>query len=602
MTTSAEISATVGTDSVLTSFNRIVAANPHTVALRWVQSDDHEQTLTFAELAGQVARVAGALASLGVARGDRVVLMMSNRPEFHVADLAVLAVGATPVSIYNSSSTEQVRYLAGHCRAVAAIVENDTFLGRFQAVQAELPALRTIIGLDTLSDAVTPWATLLEGTPSDLGAAAAQAGPDDLATVIYTSGTTGDPKGVMITHHNVAWVIESLRLAFSGQLGLTSLAGKRHVSYLPMAHIMERVLGHYLLVGHGLEVTCCPDPTQLAAYTRRVRPNILVGVPRVWEKVYAGVHAALAADPEKAQKFAEGVAAAIPVVDAMSWARATDEQVELWKFLDAVAFQQVRDLIGLDQVEVAISGAAPCPQPVLEWFRAIGVPLAEGYGMSETTALMTSTLTRVKPGTVGPPLPGIELRLAEDGEVLCRGGMVTPGYLDNPAQTAELIDADGWLHSGDIGELDEDGYLRIVDRKKELIITAGGKNVSPANLEAALKAIPLVGQVCVIGDGRPFVSALVVLDPDAARAWAAAHGRDGTDLEALAADPEVLAEIEAGRERVMTAFNNAEAVKKVAVLGAEWLPDSEQLTPTSKLKRRGVHRAFAAEIDAIYNS
>ncbi len=602
MTTSAEISASVGTDSVLTSFNRVVAAHPDTVALRRVLDDDQEHTLTFAKLADQVARVAGGLAALGVTHGDRVVLMMGNRPEFHVADLAVLAVGATPVSIYNSSSTEQVRYLAGHCRAVAAIVENDTYLGRFQAVQTELPSLRTIIGIDTTSDAVTPWATVAATAPVDLVAAAALAEPDDLATVIYTSGTTGDPKGVMITHHNVAWVIESLRVAFSGQLGLTSLAGKRHISYLPMAHIMERLLGHYLLVGHGLEVTCCPDPGQLASYTRRIRPNILVGVPRVWEKVHAGVQAALAADPEKAQKFAEGVAAAIPVIDAMSWERATDEQVELWKFLDAVAFQQVRDLIGLDQVEVAISGAAPCPQPVLEWFRAIGVPLAEGYGMSETTALMTSTLTRVKPGTVGPPLPGIELRLASDGEVLCRGGMVTPGYLDNPAQTAELIDAEGWLHSGDIGELDEDGYLRIVDRKKELIITAGGKNVSPANLEAALKAIGLVGQACVIGDGRPFVSALVVLDPDAARAWAASHGRDGSDLEALAADADVIAEIEAGRAQVMAAFNNAEAVKRVKVLGSEWLPDSELLTPTSKLKRRGVQRAFAAEIDAIYTS
>lgn len=600
MTTSAEISAAVGTDSVLTSFNRIVAANADTVALRRVMDDDREQTLTFGQLADQVARVAAGLAALGVTRGDRVVLMMGNRPEFHVADLAVLAVGATPVSIYNSSSTEQVRYLAGHCRAVAAIVENDNYRGRFQAVQAELPALRTIIGIDTTSDAVTPWATLLDTEPADLAAAADLAGPQDLATVIYTSGTTGDPKGVMITHHNVGWAIESLRVAFSSQLNITSLAGKRHVSYLPMAHIMERVLGHYLLVGHGLEVTCCPDPSQLAAYTRRVRPNILIGVPRVWEKVHAGVQAALAADPEKGQKFAEGVAAALPVVDAMSWGRATDEQIELWKFLDAVAFQQVRDLIGLDQVEVAISGAAPCPQPVLEWFRAIGVPLAEGYGMSETTALMSSTLTRVKPGTVGPALPGVELRLDEDGEVLCRGGMVTPGYLDDPAQTAALIDQDGWLHSGDIGELDEDGYLRIVDRKKELIITAGGKNVSPANLEAALKAIPLVGQACVIGDRRPFVAALVVLDPDAARAWAAAHGREGTDTDALATDPEVIAEIEAGREKAMAAFNNAEAVKRVHVLGAEWLPDSELLTPTSKLKRRGVLRTFATEIEAIY--
>ena len=605
MTTSADISAAVGHDSVITSFNRTVAAHPEAVAVRRRVApvgDGQEEMLstTFAELADQVARVAGGLAAQGVRPGERVVLMMANRPEFHTADLAVLALGATPVSIYNSSSTEQVRYLAGHCAATMAIVENDAFLERFRAVEGDLPALRSIVGIDTTAPGVVAWASLLDAAPVDLAAAAGAAGPEDLATVIYTSGTTGDPKGVMITHHNVAWVIESLRIAFQTQLGITSLAGKRHISYLPMAHIMERVLGHYLMVGHGAEITCCPDTSQLATFTRLVRPNLLVGVPRVWEKVHAGVQAALAADPEKATKFGEAIEAAIPIVEAMSWGRATDEQVEVWKFLDAVAFQQVRELIGLDQVEVAISGAAPAAREVLEWFRAIGVPLVEGYGMSETTALMTSTLVRVKPGTVGPPLPGVELRLDADGEVLCRGGMVTPGYLDAPAQTAQLIDEDGWLHSGDIGELDEDGYLRIVDRKKELIITAGGKNVSQANLEAALKVMRLIGQACVIGDRRPFVSALVVLDPDAARAWAAAHNRDGADLEVLARDPELLAEIEAGRAGAMAVFNNAEAVKRVTVLGQEWLPDTEMLTPTSKLKRRGIHQRFAAEIEAMY--
>ena len=529
---------------------------------------------------------------------------MSNRPEFHVADLAVLALGATPVSIYNSSSAHQVRYLAGHCRATMAVIEVG-YLDRFKAVRADLADLATIVVLDAdggspAGDGIVAWSTLGDAQPVDLGAASQAAAPADLATVIYTSGTTGDPKGVMITHRNVAWTLESLRTVLREQLGFDTLAGKRHLSYLPMAHIMERLLGHYLMIGHAAEVTCCPDTAQLATFTGLVHPNILIGVPRVWEKVHAGVNAVLAADPEKAQKFAEAIAAAIPIVDAKSWDRATASDIETWDFLDAVAFAQVRDLVGLDQVELAISGAAPLSREVLEWFRAIGVPLVEGYGMSETTALMTSTLIRVKPGTVGKALPGVELQLGEDGEVLCRGGMVTPGYLDDPEKTAALVDEDGWLHSGDIGEIDGDGYLRIVDRKKELIITAGGKNVSPANLEAALKTIPLVGQACAIGDQRPFVAALVVLDPDAARAWAQAHGKDATDLDALAGDAELLEEIEAGRARAMSEFNNAEAVKRVTVLGNEWLPDSDLLTPTSKLKRRGVLQRFADEIEEMY--
>ncbi|MEZ5205741.1 MAG: AMP-binding protein [Acidimicrobiales bacterium] len=240
------------------------------------------------------------------------------------------------------------------------------------------------------------------------------------------------------------------------------------------------------------------------------------------------------------------------------------------------------------------------PAELLAWFRAIGVPLAEVYGMSENTGAMTFTPIHVKPVTVGPALPGAEVVIADDGEVLCRGGLVFGGYLNDPEKTADALDDEGWLHSGDIGVIDEDGYLKIVDRKKELIITAGGKNISPANLEAALKMIPLVGQACAIGDQRPFVSALVVLDPDVAPSWATAQGLDTTDLSELATHPEVVAAIEAGLEEVMAEFNNAERVKKVKILADEWLPDSELLTPTSKLKRRGIHATYSAEIEGLY--
>jgi long-chain acyl-CoA synthetase len=346
-------------------------------------------------------------------------------------------------------------------------------------------------------------------------------------------------------------------------------------------------------------VTTCPDPGQIGPYLREVRPNVVFGVPRVWEKMHAGVTAALGADPDKAASFAAAVEMAKPIVEAMDWDRATPEQLGTWRGLDEAAFANVREMIGLDQCEAALSGAAPIPPEVLRWYRAIGVPLSEIYGMSENTGPMTWMRTHVKIGTVGTSIPGCEVRLGDDGEVLCRGGNVFGGYLDDPAKTDEAL-IDGWLHSGDIGELDDDGYLRIVDRKKELIITAGGKNVSPANLEAALKTIPLVGQAMAVGDQRPFVGALVVLDPEVAPVWARSHGIEAESLTDLADDPAVVAEIDAGLDQVMASFNNAERVKKVKVLGEEWLPDTDLLTPTSKLKRRGVLARYHDEIEGLY--
>jgi long-chain acyl-CoA synthetase len=339
----------------------------------------------------------------------------------------------------------------------------------------------------------------------------------------------------------------------------------------------------------------------VATYFKDVRPQIAFGVPRVWEKINAGVMAAIAADPDNKRQFDEGIEAAKPIAVERAWGRSTSEQDATWDFLQDVAFRPVRELIGLDQCQFAITGAAPIPRELLEWYNAIGVPLSEIYGMSESSGPMTWAPSRIKPGTVGPAIPGCDVRLADDGEVICRGGNVFIGYLNDPEKTSEALDDDGWLHSGDIGEIDDDGYFRIVDRKKELIITAGGKNISPANLEAALKTIPLVGQACAIGDQRPFVSALVVLEPDVAAAWAKSHGIQYSSLSDLANNEQVVAEIERGVVEVMAPFNNAEKVKKVRVLGEEWLPDSEEMTPTSKLKRRGIHAKYAAEIEALYS-
>ncbi len=604
MTTSQELQDRIAGSNLAKRYLTNLERNGEVEVLRWKDADGAWQSWTMRDLTDVTARLATGLAGLGVGKGDTVVLMLRNRPEFHALDLAVLFLGATPVSIYNSSAPEQIEYLVNDCKAKVAVVEDSGFLERFLKVRASLTTLEHIVMLEDSEVAgsdVVRYAELASSEPADLTALSEIATLDDLATIIYTSGTTGPPKGVMLSHGNIAWTLESVGQSMREQTDIEDFAGKRHVSYLPMAHIFERLLGHYYLLDFASQVICCPETSQLTAYTGETRPNVFIGVPRVWEKLYAGVNAAVGADPEKAKAFNDAVDAALPIVEKMTRGTATQEEIDTWNFLDQVAFQTVRGLIGLDQAEICITGAAPLPAEILSWFRAIGVPLTEGYGMSETTAVLTWA-NDPKPGCVGRAATAVELRIADDGEVLCRGGNNFVGYLGQPEKTAETLDDDGWVHTGDIGELDEDGYLKIVDRKKELIITAGGKNVSPANLEAELKMIPLVGQACAIGEQRPFMSALVVLDPDAAAAWARDHGLSGDDatMAALAENPEVIAEIEAGLVEVMKGFNNAEAVKKVKVLGEEWLPDSDLLTPTSKLKRRGILTKFADEIDALY--
>jgi long-chain acyl-CoA synthetase len=602
-TTKDELDRKVEGQTICSRFLDTVDAHGHRTALRSRVEDVRATTWEswdYREYADRVAAAAAGLQSLGVKPGDRVVLMMRNIPAFHVVDLAVAFCGATAVSIYNSSPPEQVQYLASHCGARLAVVEDVEFLDRFQAVRDELPDLEVIVLLDNplglRTRGVVEGPPILEGSNRlDLYRAAAAVEPDALATIIYTSGTTGPPKGVMLSHYNVVWTAE-------GYLDLLDIepVGFRAISYLPMAHIAERMSGHYLAAMAGFEVTTCPEPGEIAAYAREVRPQTMFGVPRVWEKIHAGVEAALSTDAETKAGFDGAVAKAIPLVERRTLGEASDTDDETWAALDEAAFRKVREQVGLDELEFALTGAAPIPAELITWYRAIGVPLSEIYGMSECTGPMTWEPYRVKAGTVGVPFPGVDVFLGDDGEVCCRGGNVFLGYLDDDERTAEALDDDGTLHSGDIGEIDDEGYLRIIDRKKELIITAGGKNISPANLEAAMKTVPLIGQVCAVGDDRPFISALVVLDPEVAPVWAREHGRKNATLAALADDPEVRAAVEEGIEATMARFNQAERVKKIALLGDEWLPDSDELTPTSKLKRRTILAKYADQIDALY--
>jgi long-chain acyl-CoA synthetase len=585
--------------TVATVFRDTVEAVPDAVALRGRRPDGEWASWTWREYADTACRLAGALRGAGVQPGDRVVLMLRNRPEFHLLDTAVLLCGATPISVYNSSSPEQIAYVVGHCRAVLAVVDDVEMLERFLKVRDELPALSSLAVVDDpdgLADpSVLRYADLAAGQPVDLAEAASVPRPDDLVTVIYTSGTTGPPKGVTLTHRNAVWTSESYR-------DLTGdLQGLRTVSYLPMAHIAERMASHYLGIGARLEIWSCADPTQLADHLRDCRPQTLFGVPRVWEKLSAGVRGALAADPEREKQFHSAVEGGKALDAARLAGGLSPEQEQMAAMLEEKAFLPVRSLLGLDQVQIAVTGAAPIPADVIRWFRAIGVPLSEIYGMSESTGPITWDPYEVRPGTVGRALPGVEVRLADDGEVVFRGGNATGGYLDDPDKTAELIGDDGWLHTGDIGQIDEDGYLSIVDRKKEIIITAGGKNISPANLEAILKSFPLIGQAAVIGDNRPYLTALLVLDPDVAPAWARSQGIAETDVAALARDPQVLAEVERSVTEANAQVSKVESIKKFRLLETEWMPDSDELTPTMKLKRRGISARYAEQIESLYS-
>jgi long-chain acyl-CoA synthetase len=600
--TIAETDARVAGQTVPMRFLELLAARHDFPLLHSIKPEGGWNTWTTGDVADLAARAAAGWLADGVRPGERVLLMMRNRPDFHWLDLGAQFARATPVSIYNSSSPEEIQYLAEHAEARLAVVEDAGFLQRLLKVRDELPQLERIYVIEPpsadngpLPDGVAPISELLAHDPADLAALAADTTPDDIATLIYTSGTTGPPKGVMISQYNVMYTADSLLESIEDP----DAHGWRVVSYLPMAHIAERMTSHYRTLTDSMEVYCCPDPNQLMSYLKEVHPQMLFGVPRVFEKIYAGVNAALAADPEKKAQFDAGVAMAIEIDRAKLAGTATQEQLDTLAFLDAVAFSTVRGLVGLDEIELAISGAAPIPAAIMEWFNAIGVNLAEIYGLSETTGPMTFSPRRNKPGSVGQAIPGCEVKIAEDGEVICRGGNVFQGYLKQPDKTADTI-VDGWFHSGDIGVIDAEGYLRIVDRKKELIITSGGKNISPANLESALKMIELVGQACAIGDNRKFIAALLVLDPEVAPMWAAAHGKAGMTLAELAADPDVRAEVQRGLDAVNEQFAQVEQIKVFTLLGEEWLPDSDVLTPTSKLKRRGILVRYAEAIEAMY--
>ena len=580
------------------ALRRTAAAHPHVVAVRTL---DDAVSLTWGEVRERVDALAAGLAGLGVGRGDTVALMMGNRPEFHVCDLAAVTLGAAPFSIYLTSTAEQIRYVVADAAARVAIVEQAHLPAMLEA-RAELPALEHVVVVD--GEAPEGARTLAEleqagrASDFDVDAALAAVSGDDVATLIYTSGTTGPPKGVELTHANVFGAVRSVQEMIALPLGA------KVISWLPAAHIAERAAHHYIPVVYAATVTVCPDPRRVVEVLPQVHPTWFFAVPRIWEKLKAGLEAMLGAQPEERRAPAE--AALEAAVQAVRLRRrgepVPDELAAAVERADSEMFSGLRAMLGLDEVVTVNVGAAPTPPEVIEFFHAIGIELAELWGMSETCgAGSCNRAGEVRIGTVGQATPGVELRLAEDGELLARGACVMRGYRNRPEQTAEALDADGWLHTGDVAEIDADGYVRIVDRKKELIINAAGKNMSPANIEATLKAAsPLIGQTCCVGDARPYNVALIVLDADFAPMWAEREGIEARDLPSLARDPRVRAAVQEGVDAANAKLARVEQIKRFALVEGDWLPGGDELTPTMKLKRRPIGEKYAAAIEALY--
>jgi len=559
---------------------------------------DERTTVTWKELRDQVNRIAGGLASLGVSKGDTVAIMLNNRPEFFAIDMAAVSLGAVPFSIYQTSSPEQIEYVVGDAEAKVAVVEA-AFLDVFSKAREQLPNVETLIVIDGEGGDYTLESLEAIDPDFDPSESAVAIEPDDLLTLIYTSGTTGPPKGVQLSHRNLMTLTSGVDdiIDFPDR-------GAKVISWLPAAHIAERGAHYYLPVIRGCTIYVCGNPREIVAFLPQVNPTWFFAVPRIWEKLKAGLEAKLAAVPgEDGENARKGLEAAIQKVRLEQRGEEVPEQIATAAAAaDEALFQHLRKALGLGEAMAVNVGAAPTPLEVLEFFHAIGIPVGELWGMSETCGASTvNPPDRVKLGTVGPPLAGIEVKLAEDGEVLVRGDSIMPGYRNMPEKTAETIDAEGWLATGDIGELDEDGYLKIVDRKKELIINAAGKNMSPANIESHLKAAsPLIGQAIAIGDARPYNVALVVLDPDFAPVWAKQNGKEGLSDEELAADEELIAAIQAGVDEANAKLSRVEQIKKFRVLPTDWAPGGDELTPTMKLKRRPIADKYAAEIEELY--
>ncbi|MFH7596310.1 AMP-dependent synthetase/ligase [Streptomyces racemochromogenes] len=595
---------------------RNAAEHPDLPALSWRTVDgggaggdtggDGWETLTWSEARRRVAVLAAGYTALGVARGEHVLLMMGNRPEHWLSDLALVHIGAVPVTVYGTSAPEQIAHIARHSRARLAVVEGARELARWAPLLDDpaTPLERLVVAEAGEAGPHTAYASLYASgarlhRPDAFEKAWQESRPADPLTVVYTSGTTGDPKGVRLSHRNI--LLQSVRLDRHVELPEHA----EHVCYLPFAHIAERILGIYLPLLRAAHVRLVADPAAVAAAVRELRPVQFFGVPRVWEKLAAGVRAVLAGLPEEQRRAIEGAG---DVARARAGHRERGEEVPA--ALEA-SYAEVKErvldpllrLAGLDRLAWTASATAPMPIEVVRFWAGWGITIMDAWGLTETSGVCTVNSNSpggFRLGSVGRPIEGLELRIAEDGEVLARGATVFDGYLRPDGTVEGAADAEGWFPTGDIGRLDEDGFLWLTDRKKELIITSNGKNVAPALVENTVKEHPLIGQALVHGDGRSYLVALLVLDPELAPAWAAARGIETTTLADLAAHPAVLEETARAVEAANARLNRTEQIKRYRLLAEEWGPETGELTPTLKLRRRVVREKYGALIEGLY--
>ncbi|MGV9307327.1 AMP-dependent synthetase/ligase [Nonomuraea sp. NPDC003727] len=562
-------------------------------------------TLTYGQARQRVLEIAAGFLALGMEPGDAVALMMVNRSEHVLADLGAVHAGGTSCSVYSTFAPDQIAFVADNVGARYAVLGGPADLARWEPVLDRLPDLRRIILLDGTpsTDRFLSWDDFLElgrarlaVDPAAVEARWQAVGADDVLTVLYTSGTTGMPKGVPLTHANVFY-----ECAATDRMTALPLQGTQ-ISYLTYAHIAERVLSLYLPLTKVSHVHFCTDLAALGATLGQVRPMMFFGVPRVWEKMMAKLQALLATQPEEQQQKArQAMAAGRAYIEAGQYGRAVTPEIQAaFEAADAALLSVVRGMIGFDRAEWTATGAAPLPDDVQGFFAGLGLRVIDVYGMTETTGAFTANSPACyKLGTVGRPEPGVEVRVAEDGEILTRSPLNTGGYLGRAAE--ELIDEDGWLHTGDIGTVDDDGFYRVVDRKKELIITAGGENISPAAIENHLKEHPLIGQALAYGDNRPYPVAVLTLDGEVAPGWAQAQGIAFTTLAELAEHPDVVKTVETAVEAANAKLARVQQVKKWALLPDEWTAETAELTPSLKLKRRVIHAKYAEVIEGLYS-
>ncbi len=584
----AEIEHEIAGSTLLTAYAETVARAPDVVAHTWLDGGEW-RSLTYRQAHDQVRDAALGLTAVGLRPGEFAVIWSRNRSEATVADYAVMHARAVPVFIYPTIAAEQAADLIAHCEATVAIVEPE-FVPVLDSIRAKLPQLRALVILGDSDGAagaagqadetrLLDWPELLglgraeaDRDPAAFERSWRQVTPDSLATLIYTSGTTGRSKGVMITHRNVRYEQAASERVNPHEAMVPEDGVSVLVSYLPMAHVTGRTLDHWAAMTHPSTLAYCPNQLHIFQIAAQVHPTFMMGIPRVWEKLHAALRATL-----------------------------PDVSPAAVRALPGAVRQAVLTKIGLDRCKIAATGSAPIDPEIVEFFRALGVPLSEGWGMSELSNAATFAAPEAaRSGAVGQAFPGVEVRLADEGEGLVRGPIVMAGYYKDPELTMATIDAKGWLHTGDIGQFDADGFLKIIDRKKELIITSGGKNISPALVEYELQRHPLIGQGCAIGDRRNYVTALLVLDPETTPAWARGRGIEFGSLADLAGHPDVRAEVERGVEEANSHLARPERVRRFALLPAEWTTQSGELTPSMKRRRRVIVDRYAKEIEELY--